>query len=255
MSKADAKAALKPLIYPFENPSMTVGLAAINATEPPFKVEPAHLEAWYREGKIARYILIDELRETWNREGLGEVFNILYGAAKDGVLLASYRADQQWKRAGEQDFLTYGVYCIDTAEALYAETGITINDELTPPACSPDDSTDADKDSDCTDYLAYLLPVPEPVLPRYEARKIYAMLHGLDMPEAPATPVKEPKLRITTNLTTALISALKQLGFTDEDFGGEVPALQQKLTRKGLGDIAAHDKNTLVAWLKKANVR
>ncbi|HFW3112012.1 TPA: hypothetical protein ACIBE2_002243 [Salmonella enterica subsp. diarizonae serovar 61:r:-] len=252
MGKADAKAESKPLIYPFENPSITIGLAAINATEPPFKVEPAHLEYWYREGKIARYTLLEELRESWNREGIGAVFDILYGEAKDCVLLASHYADRQWDSATGRDFLTFGVYGIDTAEELYTETGITINAKLNPPACNPDVNPNVDMDSDSSGYLVYTFPTPEPVLPRYEARKIYAMLHGFDAPEAS---VKEFKPRITGKLTTALVSALRKLGFTDEDFSGEIPALQAKLTRQGLGDIAVHDKNTLVDWLKKAGVR
>ncbi|MDU6442282.1 MAG: hypothetical protein E6559_20740 [Pantoea sp.] len=59
----------KPFRYPFENPSMTVGLAAINATETPFRVEPRHLNAWLKEGTPARYMLMDDIRELWNREG------------------------------------------------------------------------------------------------------------------------------------------------------------------------------------------
>ena len=68
----------KPLIYPFENLSITVGLEAINATEPPFKVEPRHLDAWFKEGTIARYMLMDDLRELWNREEIGAVFDMLF---------------------------------------------------------------------------------------------------------------------------------------------------------------------------------
>ncbi|MDI5754289.1 hypothetical protein MJL79_27670, partial [Salmonella enterica subsp. enterica serovar Montevideo] len=76
------KAAPIPLIYPFENLSLSAGLAAINATSPLFKTEAKHLDAWFKEGVIARYLLVDDIRELWNREGLGAFFDLIFGEAK-----------------------------------------------------------------------------------------------------------------------------------------------------------------------------
>ncbi|EOS96145.1 hypothetical protein ETR_04549, partial [Erwinia tracheiphila PSU-1] len=164
----------KPLIYPFENPSMTVGLAAINATEPPFKVEPRHLDAWFKEGTIARYMLMDDLRELWNREEIGAVFDMLFGKVKNCKLIANCRTDMEWSRAEAGEAPTYGVFCIDTAEALYLEN------------CEENLSTarSTDKGTSPADFTSFDFPMPEPVLPRYEAQKIYAMIHGLNLTES-----------------------------------------------------------------------
>lgn len=232
----------KPLIYPFENPSMTVGLAAINATEPPFKVEPRHLDAWFKEGTIARYMLMDDIRELWNREEIGAVFDMLFGKAKNCTLVANCRTDMEWSRTKTGETPTYGVFCIDTAEALYQED------------CEeyPTTASSIDKGTSPADFTSFDFPMPEPVLPRYEAQKIHAMIHGLN-PSENFTEDKKP--RITANQSRALVSALRVIGFTDDDFSGEIPALQKKLTLRGLGDLAGHDKNTWDIWLKKARKR
>lgn len=46
---------------------------AINAAAPLFKTEASHLETWFKEGAIARYMLVDDIWELWNHEGLGRV--------------------------------------------------------------------------------------------------------------------------------------------------------------------------------------
>ncbi|EMO0474787.1 hypothetical protein RJ490_004611 [Pluralibacter gergoviae] len=234
-----------PLIYPFENPSLTAGLAAINATSPLFITEVNHLETWFKEGVIARYMLVDDIRELWNREGMGAFFNVIFGEAKGCRLIASRRAGMEWSRLKGGEIPTYDVYGIDTAEALYTEDC----EENSPPARTTNNNNNNAIPSDLTDFE---LPMPEPVLPRYEALKIYAMTHGLSTLDS-AT--REKNTTVTTKQSKALVSALKVIGFTDEDFTGEIPALQTKLTRKGLGDIAGHDKNTWVDWLKKAGKR
>lgn len=43
------KAASIPPVYPFENPSLAAGLAAINATTSLSKTEAKHLETWFKE--------------------------------------------------------------------------------------------------------------------------------------------------------------------------------------------------------------
>lgn len=232
----------KPFRYPFENPSMTVGLAAINATEPSFKVEPRHLDAWFKEGTIARYMLMDDIRELWNREGFGVPFEQMFGKVKNCTLIANCRTDVEWSRTEAGETPTYGVFCIDTAEALYQED------------CEeyPTSARSTDKGTSPADFTSFDFPMPEPVLPRYEAQKIYAMIHGLDAPEIPA---QKQNSNATKNQSRALVSALRVIGFTDDDFQGEIPALQKKLTREGLGDIAGRDKNTLVDWLNKGGAR
>ncbi|WP_187652427.1 hypothetical protein [Xenorhabdus sp. TS4] len=79
----------KSLIYPFENLSITAGLAAINATEPPLKVEPHHLTSWFKEGIIARYMLLDDIREMWGSEALSAEFEKIFGVVKHCTLIAS----------------------------------------------------------------------------------------------------------------------------------------------------------------------
>lgn len=37
----------------------------------------------FKEGVIARYMLVDDIRELWNREGLGAFFDLIFGEAKD----------------------------------------------------------------------------------------------------------------------------------------------------------------------------
>lgn len=233
---------LIPLIYPFENPSLTAGLAAINATTPLFKTEAKHLETWFKEGVIARYMLVDDIRELWNREGLGTLFNLIFGEAKGCRLIASLRAGMEWSLLKGGEIPTYAVYGIDTAESLYLEE----YEENPPPARNLNDNTIPG------DLTAFELPMPEPVLPRLEAQKIYNMIHGVNKPE---NVKEEKKPRITANQSRALVSTLRVIGFTDDDFLGEIPALQKKLASKGLGDIAGHDKNTWEAWLKKAGKR
>ncbi|EIU1019971.1 hypothetical protein L3226_004724, partial [Salmonella enterica] len=62
--------------------------------------------------------------------------------------------------------------------------------------------------------------------------------------------------RVTAVQSKAIVELLTAHGFTAEDYKGAIPALQQKLTRKGLnGTLTSVDKNALTAWLKKAGVR
>lgn len=154
-----------PLIYPFDNPSLTAGLAAINATTPLFKTEAKHLETWFKEGVIARYMLVDDIRELWNREGLGTLFNLIFGEVKGCRLIASRRAGMEWSLLKGGEIPTYAVYGIDTAESLYLEE----YEENPPPARNLNDNTIPG------DLTAFELPMPEPVLPRHEAQKIYNM--------------------------------------------------------------------------------
>ncbi|WP_163844693.1 hypothetical protein [Pantoea agglomerans] len=56
----------------------------------------------FKEGVIARYMLVDDIRELWNREGLGAFFDLIFGEAKDCKLIASRRAGGHgtaWKTA------------------------------------------------------------------------------------------------------------------------------------------------------------
>ena len=80
---------------------MTVGLAAINATEPPFRVEPRHLNARLKEGTLARYMLMDNIRELWNREGSGVPFEQMFGKVKKCTLIANCRTDMERHCAGD----------------------------------------------------------------------------------------------------------------------------------------------------------
>lgn len=233
-----------PLIYPFENPSLTAGLTAINATTPLFKTEAKHIETWFKEGVIARYLLVDDIRELWNREGLGAFFDLIFGEAKGCRLIASRREGMEWSQLKGGEIPTYSVYAVDTAEALYAE----VCEENRPPA------RNLNKAAVSRDLAALELPMPEPVLPRYEAQKIYAMIHGLSTPES--VPKKQTPERVTAVQSKAIVELLTAHGFTAEDYKGTIPALQQKLTRKGLnGTLTSVDKNALTAWLKKAGVR
>lgn len=238
---------MKPLIYPFENPSMTVGLAAINATEPAFIVEPRHLEAWFKEGAIGRYMLVDDIRELWNREGFGTLFDLFYGEAKHCTLIASCRTDMEWSKTERGEKPTYSVFGIDTAASLY---------QMLPDIEQGGRSSDPPRqnmDTPCPDYLELDFPMPEPVLPRYEAQKIYNMIHSVNALEVQE---KAPKVRTTKLPLKALVEALTVVGLTDEDYKGEIPTLQQKLTRLGLGGtLTSIDKNTLDDWLKKGGVR
>ncbi len=238
------KADLIPLIYPFENLSLSAGLAAINATEPPYPVETKHLDAWFKEGVIARYMLVDDIRELWNREGLGDFFNLIFEEAKGCKLIASQRAGMEWNRLKSGEIPTYAIYCIDTAAALYTEK----YEENRPPARN---LSNAALSCDLTDLE---LPMPEPVLPRYEAQKIYAMIHGLNALEA--APKKQVTERVNAVTCKAIVELLSSQGFTADDYKGTIPALQKKLTRKGLnGTLTSVDKNTLTSWLRKAGVR
>ena len=233
-----------PLIYPFENPSLTAGLAAINATTPLFKTEVKHLETWFKEGVIARYLLVDDIRELWNREGVGAFFDLILGEAKGCRLIASQQAGMEWNRRKGGEIPTYAIYGIDTAAALYAEEC----EENRPPARNINNAALS------RDLTSLELPMPEPVLPRYEAQKIYAMIHGLSAPET--TPKKQVTERVTAVQSKAIVELLTAHGFTADDYKGTIPALQQKLTRKGLnGTLTSVDKNALTTWLKKAGVR
>lgn len=226
----------KKLIYPFENPSITAGLAAINATAPPFTVEVKHLSTWFKEGIIARYILVDDIRELWSREGFGALFGQVYGEAKNYTLIANYRADMEWTRAEENEIPTYGVFCIDTAESLYAP------------------HTGESKSGDNAFFhnsIPVELPLPEPVLPRYEAQKIYALIHG-----TPADDTKALKERYSGKKDRIIVDLLSHAGFTEDDFKGAIVAFQKKAARLGLcKDLVSADKNTIAKLLKSTGKR
>lgn len=231
----------RKLIYPFENPSITAGLAAINATAPPFTVEAKHLKAWFKEGVIAHYMLVDDLRELWNREGFGALFDLMYGEAKNYKLIASYRTDMEWSCTEGAEVPSYGVFGINTAEALYIKSC----EENPPLACNKD----AEEPS--LDYIPFTLPSPEPVLPRYEAEKIYSLIHGKTMATS-----KEPKERYSGKQARVIVDLLSHIGFTEGDFKGPIETFRGKATKIGLGyDLISADKNTLDKWFKSANER
>lgn len=226
----------KKLIYPFENPSVTAGLAAINATAPPFTVEAKHLSTWFKEGIIARYMLMDDIRELWSREGYGALFGQVYGEAKNYTLIASCRADMEWTRAGENEIPTYGVFCIDTAESLYTQH---IRE------------TNAGDSAFFHDSMSVELLLPEPVLPRYEAQKIYALIHG-----KPAADAEAPKERYSGKKDRIIVDLLSHVGFTEDDFKGAIAAFQKKAARLGLcKDLVSADKNTIAKLLKSTGKR
>lgn len=76
------------------------------------------------------------------------------------------------------------------------------------------------------------------------------------MAEIAAAAAGELKPRITANQSRAIVELLIARGYTDDDFRGSIEALQQKLSREGLGGtLTAIDKNTLTAWLERAGVR
>ncbi|MEX6327195.1 hypothetical protein AB6F65_20250 [Providencia hangzhouensis] len=227
---------MKPFIYPFENPSITAGLAAINATEPPFIVEAKHLKAWFKEGIIAHYMLVDDIRELWNREGFGALFEQVYGDAKNYTLIASCRADMEWTRAEEAEIPTYGVFCIDTAESLYTSCNSEAN---------------VDGNAFFHNSISVEIPLPEPVLPRYEAEKIYNLIHG-----KPLDDFNMPVGRISGKQIRALFESLEAHGFTENDFKGSIKKFQQKAANKKLGaTLTSIDKNTLSDWLSRDNRR
>lgn len=242
----------KKLIYPFENPSITAGLAAINATAPPFTIEAKHLKAWFKEGVIAHYILVDDIRELWNREGLGALFEQVYGEAKNYKLMASCRANMEWTRAEETEMPTYGVFCVDTAESLYIKSG----EENPPLACNKDEENPPlacgkDEEEPSLDYIPFTLPSPEPVLPRYEAEKIYNLIHG-----KPQDDFNVPAGRVSGKQIRALFESLEAHGFTENDFKGSIKKFQQKAANKKLGaTLTSIDKNTLSDWLSRDNRR
>ncbi|MDE9455076.1 hypothetical protein [Xenorhabdus bovienii] len=233
----------KPLKYLFENPSITVGLAAINATEPPFKVEPKHLATWFKEGVIARYMLLDDIREMWGKEALSAKFEEIFGGVKHCTLIASKVSDKDWNTLEAIERATYGIYAIDTAAALYSD-----EEYCTPPPMpgkNGQGEQNADSENVCFDF-----PMPEPVLPRYEAEKIYSMLHNQPIPE------KEPRMNITANVCTALVESLVAHGFTEKDFKGSIKQLQSKMSHKKLnGMLTSVTDKTMKEWLNKAGVR
>lgn len=233
----------KPLKYPFENPSITVGLAAINATEPPFKVEPKHLTAWFKEGVIARYMLLDDIREMWGKEALSAKFEEIFGGVKHCTLIASKVSDKDWNTLEAIELATYGVYAIDTAAALYSE------EELSVPSITHERYEQGEQNGEQGKAL-FNSPLPEPVLPRYEAEKIYSMLHSLPISE------KEPEPYATAIQSKVIVEWLVKEGFTEKDFKGSIKQLQRKIADKGLsGTLTSVTEKTLIKWLKKAEVR
>ncbi|MEN3257591.1 hypothetical protein AAH678_01955 [Sodalis endosymbiont of Spalangia cameroni] len=259
---------MKPLIYPFENPTLTEGLASINATEPQFTVEPLHLKTWFNEGRIACYFLVDDIREMWNQEGLGAVFDSIFGEThKKQKLLAISKAGSEWTQfsgkkidfmspdtqAGgnsEADMLTYGVFTLDEAEDLYrpqTEDG----------AETPNSSWqhDASKDASTPPYaeaVAVNFPMPEPVLPILEAKKIYALVHDIDSYSVPTS----PREKTTSKQCRVIVALLEACGITEEDMKGSIPSLQVKIGLKTNDKTTPGiDKKTWTDWLQKAGVR
>ncbi|WP_237386113.1 hypothetical protein [Xenorhabdus sp. Sc-CR9] len=234
---------MKPFVYPFENPTITAGLALINATEPPFTVEAKDLTAWFKEGKIARYLLLDDIRALWGNEGLSAEFDSIFGEAKGCTLIASTVVDKEWGKIGQGELATYSVYALDTAQALYAEEGGLI------PSIDHGNIGQGVQDAESEKAL-FDYPMPEPVLPRYEAEKIYNMIHAKPIPE------KEYKLRSTKIQSRSIVEFLISHGFTDKDFQGSITTLQQKITNKGVNaTLASVTEKTVIDWLTKGGVR
>lgn len=64
------------------------------------------------------------------------------------------------------------------------------------------------------------------------------------------------QLRESPKACTALVDALKSLGFTQKDFQGSISQLKSKLAAKNLsGTLTDIDDKTLIDWLTKAGVR
>ncbi|VFS37775.1 Uncharacterised protein [Serratia liquefaciens] len=172
------------------------------------------------------------------------LFDISFGEAKGCTLIAHQWGNREWSRTEGSEIASYGIYGIDTAEALYLEDC----KEIPSPARNHDDKSTSDNY-----HATGGLPLPEPVLPRYEALKIYAMAHGIGEPESPA---KEQKSRVTAVQSKVVVELLASHGFTDTDFQGPIEALQQKVARKRLSPtLSSVTEKPVAEWLKKGGVR
>lgn len=110
--------------------------------------------------------------------------------------------------------------------------------------------------------------LPTPILVYEDLEKLYRNIHtgqrfpiNTDYNEQGATEkmlaaAERKQPRTTANQCRAIVELLTAHGFTDEDYQGSIEALQQKISRKGLGEtLSCVDKNTLSNWLEKGGSR
>lgn len=113
--------------------------------------------------------------------------------------------------------------------------------------------------------------LPTPLLVYEDLEKLHRNIHtgqrfpiSTDYNKQGATEQTEQMLaatgeqppRTTANQCRAIVELLTTHGFTDEDYRGSIEALQQKISRKGLGGtLSSVDKNTLSNWLERAGSR
>ncbi|WP_139837508.1 hypothetical protein [Xenorhabdus beddingii] len=199
--KADVMKEPKPLACVFENPPMSVALDILNATDPPFKIEPRHITGWFKEGRIGMYHLIDDIRELWFKEKLGYLFGVLLGEAENYKYLATRFCHSDWvttiqsginlttgeineQKIGEESKCrSYEQYAINNAEELYTDDKQKNTNKKTGTASH---KTPAEE------YTAYEdFPMPEPVIPRFELEKIYSLIHNTPISKNSTKPTGE----------------------------------------------------------------
>ncbi|MBD1228577.1 hypothetical protein [Xenorhabdus griffiniae] len=203
----------KPLACVFENPPMSVALDLLNATEPPFKVTAKHLELWFKEGVIGRYRLTDDIRDLWFKEGLGYLFSLHFGEAEKHKYLAVRFGDSEWntavlsgidlstgeinkEKAGKKSKMrSYRRYMIDDATELYASSKNKNKKKK---------SGAAYDENQGTEYIeSATFPMPEPVIPRFELEKLYAIIHNIPLSENKPTKKNKPESQLKDNKISA----------------------------------------------------
>ncbi|MDC9591266.1 hypothetical protein PSI23_18725 [Xenorhabdus sp. XENO-10] len=91
-------------------------------------------------------------------------------------------------------------------------------------------------------------------LPREEVRKIYDLLYR-ELVNATEKPAPK-RIKGTAKQSKFIVSLLRSHGCNDDDFKGSISSLRKKIVFKANIDIDPDlDDKTLIAWLKKAEVR
>ncbi|MDE9569605.1 hypothetical protein KKJ16_11300 [Xenorhabdus bovienii] len=192
---------MKPLICAFENPPISVAVDLLNATEPNFHVTEKHVDLWFKEGVIGRYLLLDDMREIWFKKGLESVFDLLFSEVKSYKYLAICVNDADWativqsgidlktgevngkKRGKKSKNRVYITYAINNAADLYTDS----EQDSTKKKLNSTSYKNKDKTYSTVQDKEYstveALPSPEPVIPRFELEKIYALIHGTPLPK------------------------------------------------------------------------